>query len=642
MPGRLKLLLLLCCLLPGVVLAQEVIEDFAVELRVGRDGMLDVVERIVVQAEGEQIKRGIYRDIPVVYRLPGGLLRKTPIDTLDATRDGAPEQVRSESSGAYQRFYLGSADHYLEPGRYTYELSYRVDPQLLQRPDEDELYWNVTGNAWAFPILHASVQVQLPPGARSDSVYAYTGASGDQGQDYRVLEQGEGVVRLETTAALAEEQGLTIGVAWPAGLVERASPLQRTQRLLCDNAGLVLGGVLWLLLLIYYLRTWRRIGRDPRKGVHMVHFAAPDDLSPAQVGHLWHRGFRGAFDEARALGVCFTDWAIRGLIRLEDRPRAAGFIVRRGKTPIDSARASEIEWLRLLFPASKSDASLQLGNRYQPRLAEMKSRMVDSLATHGRLWHARNRGAWAVGLALGLPGILIVLFAGVVSDDQLGQVIGGLTFSLGLGMPAAVFLSLTLRQPGWGKRLWLGLIALAFCLPTLFGLWLLWDAVPLPAALLAMGYLLLLVPFYHWLEAPTVKGQQLLDALAGYRDYLQLAESDVLERAGGAPAMSIELYELHLPYAMALGVEKQWSARFASALEAGLVDPSLHEYRPDWYRARNSFSSPSTFGSALASSLVSASASASTPPASSSSSSGGSSGGGSSGGGSGGGGGGGW
>ena len=106
--------------------------------------------------------------------------------------------------------------------------------------------------------------------------------------------------------------------------------------------------------------------------------------------------------------------------------------------------------------------------------------------------------------------------------------------------------------------------------------------------------------------------------------------------------MSIELYERHLPYAMALGVEAQWSARFAAALEAGLVDPSLHEYQPDWYKARSSFSSPSAFSGALSSSLVSASASASTPPASSSSSSGGSSGGGSSGGGSGGGGGGGW
>ena len=94
--------------------------------------------------------------------------------------------------------------------------------------------------------------------------------------------------------------------------------------------------------------------------------------------------------------------------------------------------------------------------------------------------------------------------------------------------------------------------------------------------LLFIAFLLQLVLFYRWLEAPSVKGQALLDAAAGYRDYLQLAESEVLARAGDAPAMSIELYERHLPYAMALGVEAQWSARFAAALEAGLVDPSLH------------------------------------------------------------------
>ena len=86
MPGWLKPLLLLCAVLPGVTLAQEVIEDFAVELQVRNDGRLDVTERITVQAEGDKIQRGIYRDIPVTYRLPGGLLRKTPIDLLSATR----------------------------------------------------------------------------------------------------------------------------------------------------------------------------------------------------------------------------------------------------------------------------------------------------------------------------------------------------------------------------------------------------------------------------------------------------------------------------------------------------------------------------------------------------------------------------
>ena len=182
MPGWLKPLLLLCAVLPGVTLAQEVIEDFAVELQVRNDGRLDVTERITVQAEGDKIQRGIYRDIPVTYRLPGGLLRKTPIDLLSATRDGEAESVRRESQGAYQRFYLGSPHIQLDPGRYVYELRYRVDPQLLQRPDEDELYWNVTGNAWAFPILQASARVQLPAGAKIGQLAGYTGASGAQGR----------------------------------------------------------------------------------------------------------------------------------------------------------------------------------------------------------------------------------------------------------------------------------------------------------------------------------------------------------------------------------------------------------------------------------------------------------------------------
>jgi uncharacterized membrane protein YgcG len=492
------------------------------------------------------------------------------------------------------------------------------------------------------PILHASVRLQLPPGARMDSVHGYTGASGEQGKGYRVVERGEDFMSLETTAALPPEHGLTIGVDWPAGLVDRPNALQHTLRLLFDNAGLALGGLLWLALLVYYIRTWRRVGRDPRKGLHMVRFEAPDDLSPTQVGHLWHRGFRGAFDEARALGVCFTDWAIRGLIRLEDRPRADGFVLQRGKASIESARVGEIEWLRLLFPASKGDAPLELGSKYQPRLAEMKARLVDGLDSHGRLWRANNRGAWATGLAIALPGLLLSVLTGLQGEEQWGLGIGGLVFSLGFGIPTAVVLVMAARQSSWGKRIGQGLVALMFGWPVPIGLWMLLSATSVPVAILLVAYVLVVALFYRWLEAPSVKGQQLLDGLAGYRDYLQLAERDVQERAGGAPAMSIELYERHLPYAMALGVEEQWSARFASALEAGLVDPSLREYQPDWYQARNSFSSPSTFGSTLASSLVSASASASTPPASSSSSGGGSSGGGSSGGGSGGGGGGGW
>ena len=168
------------------------------------------------------------------------------------------------------------------------------------------------------------------------------------------------------------------------------------------------------------------------------------------------------------------------------------------------------------------------------------------------------------------------------------------------------------------------------------------EASAWPALLLLCAYVLLVLLFFYLLPAPTLLGRQLLDGLEGYRDYLQLAESDALALAGNAPAMSIALYEKHLPYAMALGVEDKWSARFSTVLANGLIDSAQRDYQPDWYQSRSSFSTPLAMSTALAAGLSSATALASSPPSSSSSGGGGSSGGGSSGGGGGGGGGGGW
>jgi hypothetical protein len=56
MQGWLRGLLLICCLLPGLVSAQEVIENFAVSLQVEADGNLLVTERITVRAECRDLR----------------------------------------------------------------------------------------------------------------------------------------------------------------------------------------------------------------------------------------------------------------------------------------------------------------------------------------------------------------------------------------------------------------------------------------------------------------------------------------------------------------------------------------------------------------------------------------------------------
>lgn len=142
----------------------------------------------------------------------------------------------------------------------------------------------------------------------------------------------------------------------------------------------------------------------------------------------------------------------------------------------------------------------------------------------------------------------------------------------------------------------------------------------------------------------TDKGLELRRYLAGFKEYIELAEKDrlkVLQSPEGAAKTGIsisgegdkkliKLYERTLPYAVLFGQEKEWNKQLALYYEnTGST--------PDWYVGHSAFNA-----AVFTSAMNDFSGSMNSYGASSSSSSGGSTGGGSSGGGGGGGGGGGW
>ena len=73
-PGTLLGFLLLgCCLLLGApARGDERILAYDSVVRLARDGSLKVTETLRVNAEGDQIRRGLYRDFPTRYRDPQG------------------------------------------------------------------------------------------------------------------------------------------------------------------------------------------------------------------------------------------------------------------------------------------------------------------------------------------------------------------------------------------------------------------------------------------------------------------------------------------------------------------------------------------------------------------------------------------
>ena len=62
-----RLVLVLLVALPLLASADERILEFHSEITVMQDGWLEVTETIRVRAEGDRIRRGIYREFPTEY-----------------------------------------------------------------------------------------------------------------------------------------------------------------------------------------------------------------------------------------------------------------------------------------------------------------------------------------------------------------------------------------------------------------------------------------------------------------------------------------------------------------------------------------------------------------------------------------------
>jgi len=180
----------------------------------------------------------------------------------------------------------------------------------------------------------------------------------------------------------------------------------------------------------------------------------------------------------------------------------------------------------------------------------------------------------------------------------------------------------------------------ALLLPSLLGTTILFAIVAATGGITIMAGVifvlidLLHVLFYFLMRAPSLKGRRLLDKLEGFKLYLEVAEQDDLNLKN-PPDKTPDLFESYLPFALALGVEQEWTEQFTEVF-AKLEKHQGHDYRPLWYGGSFHSSNIGEFTTDIGANLSTAISAASTAPGSTSG------GGGFSGGGGGGGGGGGW
>ena len=382
------------------VYAEERIVDFHSDIVVRDDSSMHVRETIAVRAEGKVIRHGIYRDFPLDYRDRLGNRYRVGFHIVAVTRDGAPEPYHTQRHGNGIRIYMGDKGSYVARGEHVYQLIYDTDRQLGFFADHDELYWNVTGNGWSFPIERAGASVELPSSIPAQKIHleAYTGAFGSKGQDYTAGLSASGAAEFTTTRALPAHEGLTVVVTWPKGYVKAPGLSQQLGYVLADNRTL-LAALLGLLVVFgYYTLAWWAVGRDPAPGVIIPQYVPPKGFSPASMRFIRRMGY-----DTRTFAAAIVNLAVKGVLHIEEHGK--DYTLRYRSEAKAELAPGEKQIVKTLLDGGRSIDLVR--SNHQTIRAALKAHEAALRRDYEKLYFLTNR-RWMV------PGVLLTALVMVV------------------------------------------------------------------------------------------------------------------------------------------------------------------------------------------------------------------------------------
>jgi uncharacterized membrane protein YgcG len=544
-------------------------EEIEVRIDIQRDGSLLVAEKLAYVFDGPW--RGGYR-----------ILSRRGLESISDIELG-------EGDLPYRPGGLGKYQYQVRPVREGWEvkwrcredqeppfvhaaktflLRYRVQGALNHYRDRDELYWKAIFEDREEVVKRAKVMVHLPDPVEEGKLKAdlYSGA------------QSSRFFRLDASTIAYEGEELPphgrfeVLVRFPPGMVERHFYWGRFFReRISPLFPLFLPLICFLFL---FLLFWHK-GRDYRVDPVATDLREPpSELAPALAGTL--------IDERadlKEIVATLVDLARRGYLEMTDK-RSGRWLFSRSDLEITLKRrpeegsllSFERALLLHLFGDKEEGNKITLADlkdsfyRHLPALKDEIYALCQRLGLFERDPRRVTRSYVAgaaillvVGLiVLGLDvpaaafmGLWAALFSGIPSfllfqSAREGKwvLVAFLSFFVLVGMGVMVLaLPAILGQSGIGSlgRLGLGLL---FCSP-------------------------IVAAFAPAMPRRTVKGSTEKAKWMAFYRYLKEI-SDFRDQAAGA-----EIYERYLPYAIAFGAEKEWTARFAR-LE---VPP------PTWYRS---------------------------------------------------------
>lgn len=565
---------------------KENILDFEVFLTVNQDASVSVTEDITINALHNQIKRGVYRDIPTKY--------SNKISNINLSMDGRKHPFFTNKQKNNIRINFGDND-YISKGVHTYSLSYTMGHVIQSFKDYDELYWNVTGNFWAFPIQRASIKVSLPQNAKiyEDRISSYSGSEGSKSSN--IARKG---LYFEIMSPLSSYSGMTITIPFQKGIVKIKSPF------LPQGISDYWAIIFVIIAFAYFILTWLAVGKDPQTP-YTTEFAPPKDVSPAFMRYFLRRWW-----DDQILSTIFISLAMKGYIIIEDKKPISTFSkLISGKSTYPSIQvlnndmttnAAFSEKQKLLQKLSQitTDEDKQTSNGYEKILrhaqvqqlfaqdaplpeeeetvlqilkgsfifeisqenkriiGEMVSKSKKILKEQAKPFIKRNY------VYLIFPSILLVILAVILAFMY------GDTSILLLMIVYFIFMLICVALP-LQKRIISLILANFLFIPLLLNgstltIWL------VATLIIFWG----LVIYINLITNITEEGKNLYFQILGFKRYMDTAENARV--AASIPTQSEEIFCNYLPYAYALDIQSKWIKEFRGHINDATMEEKIN------------------------------------------------------------------
>jgi hypothetical protein len=561
--------------------AQGGITLFRTDVTVLDNGTLEVVEEIAVNDAASFYKYGFRRVLPISsedrwdpryageYKQDNGIR----VQILEVTEDRKPVKYEQGSGYGYPQLSIGEQNVPFDSGKHRFKIHYMVDSALNLSRARDTLYWNANGHGHEAPIAEAILSVRLPREVRDDSVavdprVAGRGVSNPRQSETSLdrLDHGNGPI-VYRAMNVGPRQSLSVAISWPSGYIHTPE-LQSLHR---DAWVFAAPGLLFL----YYLIAWFWIGPEPKPGAFVARYEPPEGLSPAAARYI-----ASGTTDGRSFAAVIAQLAVRGCLRVESENGKYKLSRLMSDRATESSLASEEKGaLGLLF---EDGPVIELSGAMDQRNAAQNGRYVFHIHEEltkelGNKYFTRHSGFIVLGV------LATFLFALPLAATARGRDASAAVFFtiwvLFCGLIIGMMIELSLASAwkaaiktgtGWTELL-PGTAAVAVFAGAI-GLLLknLASGVSLSFSLMVVAFLLINLGWGPRLKRKSLLGRQVLDQIAGFRQFLEKVDQDKLDRLnpGGNAPQDLDRF---LPYAIALEVKEAWGDHLSQTFLASTV-----------------------------------------------------------------------